>query len=298
MTLPADLDVYISGVMFVLGAYLFALYLGLIVWTVRDIRARSRDVLAQIMVTVLVALFTVPGLLVYLLLRPHSTLAEEYERSLAEEALLQDLEERRMCPGCRQRVESDFVVCPHCHHQLRLRCVGCGRLLNPSWDVCPYCGLFREQQLEEGQEQVEAEDEVIEPEAREAPEPETLVAGVEVVESVEPDAFEPSVEEPGALVVVAEAEEGVETESLKVPATEPDLFAVTADTHETVESESSKVPAVEQKGLFEDAEDNESIAVEATEAFSVESGETSEIIDLDEYTRDLESPEKEEEQDL
>ncbi|MBC7235137.1 MAG: zinc ribbon domain-containing protein [Chloroflexi bacterium] len=145
MTLPANLNVYISAIMFLLGAYIFALYVGMIVWTVRDIRARSRDVLAQILATVLVATFTLPGLLIYLLLRPHTTLAEEYERSLAEEALLQELEERRVCPGCRHRIDPDFVVCPYCHYQLRLRCVSCRRLLNPNWDVCPYCGHLREE---------------------------------------------------------------------------------------------------------------------------------------------------------
>ena len=164
ITLPTNLDVYISAALFVVGAYLFALYMGLIVWTFRDIRARSRDVLAQIMATLLVALFTLPGLLVYWLLRPHTTLAEEYERELAEEALLQDLQEQRVCPECHRRVESDFIVCPNCHHQLRLRCVGCGRLLSPNWDVCPYCGLFREQEspedqwLSEGEEEQEIEE--------------------------------------------------------------------------------------------------------------------------------------------
>ena len=145
MTLPANLNVYISAALFVAGAYLFALYLGLIVWTFRDIHARSRDVLAHILAVFLVAIFTLPGLLIYVLLRPHNTLAEEYERGLAEEAILQDLEERRVCPSCRRRVQPDFVVCPNCHHQLSFRCVGCGRLLNPKWDVCPYCGLYREQ---------------------------------------------------------------------------------------------------------------------------------------------------------
>jgi RNA polymerase subunit RPABC4/transcription elongation factor Spt4 len=149
MELPADLNVYISAIMFFLGAYLFALYLGMIVWTVRDIRARSRDALAHILAVALVAVFNVPGLLVYMLLRPHSTVAEEYERSLAEEAILQELEERRVCPGCRRRVETDFIICPHCHHQLRLRCTGCGRLLNPGWDVCPYCGLLQEADAQE-----------------------------------------------------------------------------------------------------------------------------------------------------
>ena len=145
MTLPADLNVYISAAMFVLGAFVLAIYVGMIVWTVRDIRSRTRDILAHILATLLVAVLTLPGLLIYVLLRPHTTVAEEYERSLAEEALLQELEERRVCPGCRHRVEADFIVCPYCHHQLRLRCVGCGRLLDPRWDVCPYCGRMAEQ---------------------------------------------------------------------------------------------------------------------------------------------------------
>ena len=145
MTLPANLDMYISAAMFVIGGYLIALYLGMIVWTFRDIHSRSRDILAQIMATLLVAVFTLPGLLVYYLLRPHETLAQRYERDLAEEALLHDLDDRHVCPGCQHQVETDFVVCPYCHHQLRLRCVGCGRLLRPEWDVCPYCGLFRDQ---------------------------------------------------------------------------------------------------------------------------------------------------------
>jgi RNA polymerase subunit RPABC4/transcription elongation factor Spt4 len=145
MTLPANLNVYISVALFILGAYVFALYIGLIVWAVRDIRARSRDVLALIMVILLVGLFTVPGLLVYFLLRPHTTLAEEYERSLAEEALLSDLETTRVCPSCNRRVEPDFIHCPYCRHELRLRCQQCGHLLNTHWKVCAYCGADPDQ---------------------------------------------------------------------------------------------------------------------------------------------------------
>lgn len=157
MTLPPDLNVYISALVFVLGAYIIALYVGLIVWTFRDIRSRSRDLLAQILATFLVALFTLPGLLIYLLLRPHETLAEEYERELAEAAVIQELEARRICPNCKHAVEPDFIVCPYCHQQLRLRCVGCGRLLDPEWDVCPYCGRFLEREEESPPEEPDEE---------------------------------------------------------------------------------------------------------------------------------------------
>jgi RNA polymerase subunit RPABC4/transcription elongation factor Spt4 len=143
ITLPANLNVYVSAALFVLGAYLFALYLGLVVWTFKDVHARSRDVLAQIMSTLLVLLFTVPGWLVYLLLRPRTTLADEYERNLAEEAMLQDLDEQRLCPRCQRHVEPDFTLCPSCHHELRVHCAGCDRLLHPEWDICPYCGVER-----------------------------------------------------------------------------------------------------------------------------------------------------------
>ncbi len=140
ITLPANLSVYISIALFVLGAYLFALYVGLIVWTFRDIRARSRDVLAQILAVLLVATLTVAGLLIYLLLRPHTTLAEEFERTLAEETMLKELEEQRACPHCGHRTQPDFIICPYCRHELRRACAQCGRLLALNWRVCPYCG--------------------------------------------------------------------------------------------------------------------------------------------------------------
>ncbi len=143
MTLPANLGAYLSAILFVLGAYAAALYIGMLVWTYRDIHSRTRDTLAQGLAVLLVAVFTLPGLLVYYLLRPQETLAEEYERSLVEESVLHELGQRLSCPSCQRRVESDFVVCPYCHEQLRLRCTGCGHLLQPEWDVCPYCGLIK-----------------------------------------------------------------------------------------------------------------------------------------------------------
>lgn len=123
-----------------LGAYLVAFTVGLIVWTYRDIRSRSRDWLVHLLAVLLVLVFNLPGLLLYYLLRPGETLAEAYERSLEEEALLQGLEERLVCPGCKQAVEPDFLICPNCNTKLKNQCPNCGRLLNLKWNLCPYCG--------------------------------------------------------------------------------------------------------------------------------------------------------------
>jgi RNA polymerase subunit RPABC4/transcription elongation factor Spt4 len=111
----------------------------LIIWTFRDVSSRSRDVFAILLATLMVVVFGPLGLLLYFLLRPPETLAELYERSLEEEALLQDLEERAVCPGCRRKIEVGWQVCPDCHTILRKTCLNCGRLLHLRWNICPYC---------------------------------------------------------------------------------------------------------------------------------------------------------------
>src|SRR5512141_1207353 len=124
-----------------LGAYLLAVWISLIVWTFRDVRARTRDLFAQLLSVMLVLIFNLPGLLLYFLLRPRETLTEGYERELAEEALLQDIEEKQACPVCHQRIQQDFLYCPNCHTKLRRQCETCRRINNLRWNICPYCGM-------------------------------------------------------------------------------------------------------------------------------------------------------------
>lgn len=124
-------------------AFGLAVWFSIVVWTFMDIRSRSRDKLVWFFATLLVLLFNVFGLVVYLILRPHETLMQAYERSLEEEALLQEIEERPICPNCRHRVEQDFRICPSCLTQLKDICRNCGRLVDLDWTVCPYCTLER-----------------------------------------------------------------------------------------------------------------------------------------------------------
>jgi hypothetical protein len=131
---------YLTILSTVCGGLTVALIGGMAIWTFRDIRARSRDVLAQILATLLVIALPIIGLVVYLMLRPRETLADAYERSLEQEALLQAIEEPEVCPGCGQRVKGDYLYCPSCHTRLKSECPQCGRPLHPRWSLCPYCG--------------------------------------------------------------------------------------------------------------------------------------------------------------
>src|SRR4051794_32648204 len=132
------------GIQFLLAigiAYVVALWFAIVAWTFRDIEARSRSVFTQVFSTLLVVLFFVPGLLLYLILRPKETLDQAFQRALEEEYLLQDLDDLPLCPGCQRAVESDFVLCPHCQSSLRGPCPACERLIDLRWSVCPYCAV-------------------------------------------------------------------------------------------------------------------------------------------------------------
>lgn len=127
-------------------AYFLALWFALIVWTFQDIQSRSRSVIAQIFSTLVVVLFSFPGVILYLILRPRDTLDDAFQRSLEEEYLLQDLEELPLCPTCQHFVEQEFVFCPHCRTELKEACTACGKPIDIRWEICPYCG---EEQFDE-----------------------------------------------------------------------------------------------------------------------------------------------------
>ncbi|HAL16253.1 MAG TPA: zinc ribbon domain-containing protein [Anaerolineaceae bacterium] len=121
------------------AGFLAALWLSLAVWTFRDIRRRARDPFTRILAVMLVLLLFLPGLLLYLILRPSVTLEEEYQHTLEEEALLQNIEDVALCPGCNRRIQPDWMVCPSCHTLLKKRCPNCSELMELPWNLCPYC---------------------------------------------------------------------------------------------------------------------------------------------------------------
>ena len=154
------------------GAFFAALWLSLVIWTYRDIRQRARDPLARILAVLVVAVLFLPGIVIYLILRPPRTLEEEYQHTLEEEALLQSIEESTLCPGCSRRIKENWTICPNCHTKLRKNCHKCGKLMELPWNLCPFCGapapgMRRENlTLDEALRQItpEMEDEAVEPE--------------------------------------------------------------------------------------------------------------------------------------
>lgn len=125
-----------------------AVWIGLITWTYNDIKNRSRERLTRVGAVLIVVVFNVIGLLVYLSVRPRETLSEIYEKSLEEEALLQEIEEKLSCPGCGQPTKENWQICPNCHTQLKRVCVNCRRLVELHWDICPYCTTVQNRSMQ------------------------------------------------------------------------------------------------------------------------------------------------------
>lgn len=121
------------------GAFIAALWLSLVIWTYRDIRSRARDLPTRILAVLVVAVLFLPGIVIYLILRPPRTLVAEYQNTLEEEALLQSIEESALCPGCGRRVKDDWRVCPNCHTKIKKTCHKCGKLMELPWNLCPFC---------------------------------------------------------------------------------------------------------------------------------------------------------------
>lgn len=130
----------VAVVVAVLIAYAVVLWVGTIVWAYRDIGDRTHDGWTQAVSVLIVVIFNIPGLFLYLILRPHETLNEAYERKLEAEALMREMPDARpACPGCQRSISEEFVVCPQCRTKLRQPCASCDRPLDLNWTACPYC---------------------------------------------------------------------------------------------------------------------------------------------------------------
>lgn len=127
-----------------LFAYLAILWLAGAYWAFRDMQLRSENPVLPYLASALIVLFTpvlfVFGIIVYKIVRPQEKIGEVYERNLAEEALLAEVEAIRTCPACHRRIQDEWIICPTCRTRLNRVCANCGRLVGLDWSLCAWCG--------------------------------------------------------------------------------------------------------------------------------------------------------------
>ncbi len=119
--------------------YFVILWLSAASWAFRDMQLRTENPVLPYVGAALIVLFTPVlfpfGIVVYRIVRPQEKIGEVYERNLAEEALLAEVESIRTCPACARRVHEDWIICPTCRTRLNRVCANCGRLVGLDWSL-------------------------------------------------------------------------------------------------------------------------------------------------------------------
>ena len=133
----------VQFVVYSILAYLVVLWLASAYWVFRDMQQRTENAilpyLAASLVIVFLPVFPL-AIFVYKIIRPHEKIGEVYERNLAEEALLAEVESIKSCPTCARRVNDEWIICPTCRTRLNRVCPNCSRLVGLDWSLCAWCG--------------------------------------------------------------------------------------------------------------------------------------------------------------
>jgi hypothetical protein len=128
-----------------------------IVWTWFDSSERSTKLFFRITSVLVVAIFNIPGLIMYILLRPKATIEEIYWADLERRYLKFETAELGDCPKCGCQLLPGFLVCPSCNFELRKKCPSCNSYNDKSWKYCPYCTVKVATQVEEVKPTTQAE---------------------------------------------------------------------------------------------------------------------------------------------
>ncbi len=147
--------------LYALFAYMILMWMVAAYWAFRDMRDRSENPVLPFLATALIVLF-LPfffplGVVLYRVIRPPERLGDVYERNLAQEALLSEVEAVKCCPGCDRRINADWIICPWCRSRLHRVCPNCERLVELDWSLCAWCGREFERPAETPARRVDAD---------------------------------------------------------------------------------------------------------------------------------------------
>jgi hypothetical protein len=147
-------DIDFASIFRMMGVGLLLFWLVVIWWVISDTRERFASKWAQFVVVAIVVLLPLFGFLIYLIVRPRTTTEEDEMLDLERRYLKFEAAGLGDCPSCGLELMPNFVYCPRCGRELRVKCASCEIYLEPNWMVCPFCGNHREDVREEFMEEI------------------------------------------------------------------------------------------------------------------------------------------------
>jgi hypothetical protein len=118
--------------------YFAVLWLVCCLWVFKDIASRSHNPLVIVGVFLFVMIFNIPGLVIYMLIRPEKTMEEERALDLYQVSQLDA--NITSCGECKSLLRKNYNHCTVCGANLHNYCEYCSKEINPIWSNCAYCG--------------------------------------------------------------------------------------------------------------------------------------------------------------
>jgi len=136
---------FVGGVDFnIFGTILFLLlivfWLVLIGWVWIDSGERTSNMSIRVGYLFLVVFLNIPGLIIYLIIRPSETIEQIYWADLERRYLKYETSELGDCSKCGNQLLPGYVYCSNCGNEIKKKCPNCGVKIGKSTKFCAYCG--------------------------------------------------------------------------------------------------------------------------------------------------------------
>ena len=133
-----NFDFNIFGVL--LFVLLMVFWLVLIGWVWVDSGERTSNKQARAIYILLVIVLNIPGLIIYLIVRPSETVEQIYWADLERRYLKYETSELGDCPECGCQLLPGYLYCANCGSDIKRKCQKCGVMISKSAKYCAYCG--------------------------------------------------------------------------------------------------------------------------------------------------------------
>lgn len=129
--LQISIPEYIVSIIIWLGIFI---WIWSVLWTTKDISARTSNIFLQVISILLVAGLTpIFWLPLYILIRP---IYYKYEKFWWRESLLLKV---ITCPNCGEANNKNFNNCIYCWTKLTIKCKECKKEFPCEYEFCPNC---------------------------------------------------------------------------------------------------------------------------------------------------------------
>jgi hypothetical protein len=131
-----DFNIFGTLLFLLLGIFWFVL----VGWVWVDSGERTSNRQARIIYLLLVLVLNIPGLIIYLIVRPSETIEQIYWADLERRYLKYETAELGDCPECGSQLFPGYHFCANCGCDIKKKCPSCGVMISKTARYCAHCG--------------------------------------------------------------------------------------------------------------------------------------------------------------